>query len=282
MGRRTPTPALLARRGGIDSSAVLLAKVILWALPAVFLAPPVLDMLLSVIHGLRLGEDPGGDPEAGTVLFIEPVRAFGVRWGARSVAAGLRRAGFAGEFRYWSWQQPWRAWLIVPVVRGRGVLRREAERLAAFIEAHRREHPGRAIHVVGYSAGGFVAAEALRRLGGGVTVDSAVLLAPAVSPGFDLAAPAGHVRRALVVTASPLDWAIVGAGTLVLGTCDGRHTPSAGMVGLRGRQAGRVVQVRWRPSMLKLGHWGGHFGVSAPAFVAERLAGHMGIGRAGA
>ncbi len=252
-------------------------EIVLVVVLCVLWGPPLVDLVLSIAFSLRLGRDPGGDPAPGLVIFVEPVRAFGVRWGQRSLCAGLRRAGFAGEIQYWQWQQAWRAWLILPVIMGRRILQREAERLAECVARRRREGPDRRIYLIGYSAGGFVVARALEMLPEGVKVDAAALLAPAVDPRRDLEAPAGHVRGKLLVVSSLLDWVIVGLGTLLLGTCDRRHTPSMGMVGPRGPAAENVAEIRWRPRLLRLGHFGGHFSTTACGFVAGRLAPAMGI-----
>jgi len=65
-------------------SLLVAAAVVVWA-------PPVLDMLLSIVHALVLPPDVGGDRRRGLIVFVEPTRAFGVRWGIRQVAAGPRR-----------------------------------------------------------------------------------------------------------------------------------------------------------------------------------------------
>ena len=249
-------------------------------LAVAFLAPPAVDMLLSVLRDLRLRADRSGDCRRGTVIFVEPLRAFGVRWGLRSVTAGLRRAGFEGEVVYWRWQQWWRAWLMVPAIVGKRAHQQQARRLARFIHQCRRQYPDRPTYLIGYSSGGFVALRALELLNPAAAVDAAALLAPAVSPGYDLTAAAQRVRGKLVVTSSFLDWAIVGFALVLLGTCDRRHSVSAGMVGLRRAPAADVVQIRWRPGLVRLGHFGGHFSATAPAFVARWVAPAMGIGPA--
>ena len=249
---------------------LIVAMVLLWG-------PPALDMLGSALQASLLSPDPGGDPAKGLVIFVEPTRAFGIPWGVRHTATGLRRAGFEGEFRYWPWQAPWRAWLIAPVIMGAKTHAAQARRLAEFIARTRHEHPDRPLHVIGYSAGGHVAAAALEMLDADVRVDSAVLLAPAISPRRDLSAAAGHVAGKIVVASSLLDWFIIGLSALILGTCDRRHALSAGMIGLRDPQPDNVSQIRWRPSMIRLAHWGGHFGVTAPAFIARHIAPEMAL-----
>ena len=72
------------------------------------------------------------------------------------------------------------------------------------------------------------------------------MLAPALSPTYDLSRALRAVRREMVVFWSPLDVIILGAGTRVFGTIDRVKTASAGLVGFRvpGR---RELERRQRP-----------------------------------
>lgn len=223
--------------------------------------------------------DRGGRADRGLVIFVESIRWLGVAWGMRTVARGLRQAGFEGRFLYWRWHRRWRGWLVLPAIRDRALLASEARKLAGFIADRRRRCGEVPIHVIGYSCGGFVAVRALELLPPGVAVDGAALLAAAFAPDRDLSAACDHVRGGLVVCSSGADWLIVGLGTLVWGTADGRHTFSVGAVGVRGPSAGdpRVRSIRWHPGLARLGHWGGHFAASAAGFVRCCVAPALGI-----
>jgi len=246
---------------------------------AVLLGPVVVDVL-SVVGRLWLGPDPGGRAERGVVVFVESIRWLGVRWGMRSVAVGLRRAGFEGEFVYWRWHATWRGWLVLPAIMDARLLEREARRLAAYVARRQRGAGGAPIYLVGYSCGGYLAVRALELLPAGVKVRSAALLAAAVDPKRDLGPARARLSGPLVVASSVLDWLIVGAGTLLAGTGDRRHTPSAGMVGLR-RPCEGTVEIRWRPGLIGAGHFGGHFSASAVGFIERHVAPAMGIGPPG-
>jgi pimeloyl-ACP methyl ester carboxylesterase len=189
----------------------------------------------------------------------------------------LRRAGFEGEFMYWKWHAAWRAWLLVPLIADRNYLEVRATKLAGFIAERRRERPEAPLHLVGYSAGGFIAQRALELLSRDVDVDSAVLIAAAFDPRRDLNPGAGRVRKNLVVTSSPLD-AIVGLGSVLIGTCDRIHCRSLGCRGYRGPQCDCLVELRWRPGLVLLGNFGGHFTAPAERFVQRKIAPLMGIG----
>ncbi len=158
-------------------------------------------------------------------------------------------------------------------------LDRQAERVALSIRAFRADHPGRPVFLVGKSGGAGVAVKVLERLDDD-DVERAVLLAPALSPGYDLARALGAVRREMVVFTSPLDVVILGAGTWLFGTIDRVHTFGAGLRGFavprpddpdqeRRRRYSRLRQVRWRPRMAESGHLGGHFGTDLPWFLGR-------------
>jgi alpha-beta hydrolase superfamily lysophospholipase len=169
--------------------------------------------------------------------------------------------------------------LVLPALMDRRLLEEEARRLAAHLAAARKHSARRAIYLFGYSCGAYVALRALELLPAGVEVEAAGLLAPAFRPGRDLGPALAHVRGRIVCVSSLADCLILGAGTLVFGTADRAHAPSAGMVGLRHSSArdGRVVQVRWHPAMAALGWFGSHFTAAAPGLIANRVALAMGI-----
>jgi hypothetical protein len=220
-----------------------------------------------------------GSASAGVAVFVESVRWLGVRWGLRTTARGLRQAGFRGRLLYWRWHATWRGWLVLPALMDASLLEREAVRLARFLERLKRRRPRRPVYLIGYSCGAYVAVRALEMMSEGACVDGAAALAGAFSPGRDLSAASRRVRRRLVVCSSPLDWCIIGLGTLVFRTADGQHTPSAGMVGTR-RAGRRVLQIRWRPGMVRVGYWGGHFAASCAGFVRDHVAPALGVAAA--
>ncbi len=138
-------------------------------------------------------------------------------------------------------------------------------------------HPAAPVYLVGKSGGTGIVVGALERLPGGM-IESAVLLAPALSPGYDLAPALRAVRGELVVFWSPLDVVVLGAGTRLFGTIDRVRSVSAGMVGFRrppgldaeGRAGyDRLRQVRWHPEMATTGYLGGHVGPDSPAFLRK-------------
>jgi pimeloyl-ACP methyl ester carboxylesterase len=152
-----------------------------------------------------------------------------------------------------------------------------AERVAASVQEFRRERPEAPVYLVGKSGGCGVMLGALERLPES-TVAGSVLLAPAVSPRYDLTRALAAVRGELTVFWSPYDVFLLGVGTRLLGTIDRVRTASAGLRGFAepaetdaiGRAAyARLRQVRWRWSMAATGYLGGHLGPDSPWFLSR-------------
>ncbi|MCP4377157.1 MAG: hypothetical protein GY794_13400 [bacterium] len=239
------------------------------------------NALFTVVPHFLTSRDRGGSrSDHGVVIFVESIRWLGVRWGMRTAARGLRQAGYEGEFLYWKWHSTWRACLVIPAIADRGMLEREAQRLADYVVRRRKEQPDQPIHLIGYSGGGFVTVRALELLGRTKQVDSAAVLAGAFSPRRDLSEACGSLVGPLVVSSSFADWFIVGLGTLLFGTADRVWSPSVGMTGPFGLGDGhsQVISIRWRPDMAVWGHFGGHFSAASAALMRRKVAGAMGIG----
>jgi pimeloyl-ACP methyl ester carboxylesterase len=226
-------------------------------------------------------KDAGGDQAQGLVLWAEPLRFANIRWGERSVTAGLRRAGWGGQFLYWKWHRWWEGTLLLPALCNRRAIERQARRLARFIAEVRAASPARFIYLMGYSAGGFVAARALELLQDGVQVDGAALLASTFSPWRDLSSAARHVRGRLLVSASVTDFWVCGLGTLLFGNADGTHLPAVGMLGYLGPPDPKVVQRHWRVGMILEGLLGMHDWSMMPGFIWRYVAVALGMCGAG-
>lgn len=196
---------------------------------------------------------------------------------------GLRKAlhtsTFSGEFVYWKWHETWRGILVLPALRNRILLEHEAHRLCGYIT--QRVRAGQEVYLVGFSCGGFVALRAVELLPADVKVRSLALVAAAVDPQHDLTKALDHVAQRLVVSWGLGDFAITGLGTYLFGTAEGTHTPSAGMMGIRHWSSAdpKVVQIQWRPDMIRHGNWGGHFTAMASGYVARFLLPAMGVSR---
>jgi hypothetical protein len=148
-----------------------------------------------------------------------------------------------------------------------------------LIEGYKKAQPGAHVFLVGKSGGAGVIVRALELLGE-AAVERVVLLAPALSPSYDLSQALCGVRSEMVVFWSPLDVFLLGLGTLVFGTMDRVRTVGAGLVGFAAPQRGdregaqngaygKLRQVRWQPAMIRSGYLGGHFGPDCPLFLKK-------------
>ncbi|CAA9432113.1 MAG: hypothetical protein AVDCRST_MAG64-3574, partial [uncultured Phycisphaerae bacterium] len=194
---------------------------------------------------------------------------------ADRLAAGLRAAGFEGDFRIhdWTGTDP-------PLVAlwNAGRQRAESRRLAREIADLRRQPPGRRIAVVAHSGGAGVAVWALEALPGDERVDALVLIAPALSPQYDLTPALRRVQGRATVFTSRGDGLVLGLGTILFGTIGGSHEGAAALSGFRpppDAERGsyrKLVHEPYRSSWLAYGNDGGHYGSLSTSFVAHVLA----------
>ena len=111
--------------------------------------------------------------------------------------------------------------------------RREAQAIAARILQYQDRHPGRPVFLIGHSGGAGIVLLLLEALPEDRKITAAILMAAAVSPGYDLTTALRHTERGIWNFFSTKDRFQLETGTTVLGTFDGRHTRSAGLVGFR-------------------------------------------------
>jgi hypothetical protein len=116
-------------------------------------------------------------------------------------------------------------------------------------------------------------------LGGRRIVDTLLLVAPALSPTYNLTRALGAVKRCFALV-SPKDRWLLGAGTRVFGTIDRRFGAAAGQVGFQlpanldkiGRDSySRVQEVHWSATLAREGPSGGHIGWMSERFLAKHL-----------
>ena len=156
-------------------------------------------------------------------------------------------------------------------------LLREGRKLADQILLCRHEAPDQPIFLMGHSAGCGVVLVAAENLPPN-TVERIVLLAPAVSAKHDLRPALRSSCQGIDAFTSHRDWACLGLGTLLFGTTD-RYWMSgaAGKIGFKPMLAcpedavlyAKLRQYPWNPSLMWMGHNGGHYGSYQPAFLAR-------------
>jgi pimeloyl-ACP methyl ester carboxylesterase len=141
----------------------------------------------------------------------------------------------------------------------------ESRRLAEEICAFRQLYPRLPIYLVAYSAGSTVALRAAEQLPSD-SLERIVLLAPAVSAGYDLRPALACSRQGIDAFTSERDTFFLGVGTAVLGTSDGKRDDAAGRVGFRPQAVcptdaalfAKLHQHPWDPCVAWTGNNGEH------------------------
>lgn len=242
------------------------------------------------MDGAMNGASPWLTPERlarGHVLVLPGIEGYS-RWNRR-IVQGLLDAGvpYGLEIHDWTYGR-----LLAPLsLRAVQRHRVQAERIAQKVAASRQARPQAPVWLIGHSGGGALAVLALERLPPPLRAEGAILLAPAISPGYDLRRALAATHRGLWNFCSWGDVFFLMLGTLLLGTLDGRHTIAAGACGFRRRPYAapgtseerpptrletspppRLTEIHWRPGMMRQGHFGGHFGAVHPRFVQHWIA----------
>lgn len=198
-----------------------------------------------------------------------------------NIARGLAQGGVPSAIEIFDWTFAWGAsWLVNLADESRN--RHRAAEVAKRIVAYQKQYPGRPVHLIGHSGGGGVAVFALEALPSDRPVTSALLLAPALSPDYDLRRALRRTKCGLWNFYSSQDFGFLKMGTTIFGTIDREHGSAAGAVGFRepsglGQEGGklyrtRLHQVRYSDRMARSGNSGGHTGWASRQFVQEWLA----------
>lgn len=208
----------------------------------------------------------------GTVFLVSGVNDIGLVPGGWS--RGLRSAGLHHRIETFAWQQRrwWSVFTYADLWRVR-YHHRKATELAARLRAARADGP---VHVLAHSAGTAVTAYALARLGNAEGIRSAVFVASGLSSRFDLTPALERCEAGILSVECATDILTLGVGTTLLGTCDRRWRPAAGLVGFRPPAAAAAYRklhtLRWSFRHLRAGWIGGHVFSAVPGFARTVLA----------
>lgn len=226
-------------------------------------------------HGLPEFVRPG---EREIVMFLDGVGGFQfIPLLARKI---LREADHPISSTWFRWQTPVPGLMLVDLM-WRSRNQRSASLLADKLLALHRDQPEAKLHIVAYSGGTAVAVFALELLKGRVPIETFVLLAPAISPTYNLGPALRCVQRAYVMMSCMDTW-LLGAATRIFGTMDRRRVRSAGLIGFQmpaglspeDRQAyKRIRLVEWCEDFRRYGHRGGHTGWTQVPFLRQHLRG---------
>jgi pimeloyl-ACP methyl ester carboxylesterase len=179
----------------------------------------------------------------------------------RLLSDGLRDGRFFGQIDVYDWTRG-NSGLLALTSYERN--REEAKQVARMIEQAARRDPESKIILTGHSAGAGIAVWALEDLPADVHIDALVLLAPAISPEYDLSAALRHVKRAYAFISAHDP--ILGPGTRAFGTIDRVRSDSAGRVGFKmpesgdAREYGKLHAIPYDKAWMRYGNIGDHVG----------------------
>jgi alpha-beta hydrolase superfamily lysophospholipase len=192
----------------------------------------------------------------------------------RLLTGGLASGGLEAEIRVYDWTGELRG------LRALGAIERnrlEAGKVAQLIVDRLRADPDARIIITCHSGGSGIAVWALESLPEHVQIDTLVMLAPALSPGYDLTGALRRVKTSAYSFNSQYD-PILGAGTRAFGTIDRIMTYAAGRVGFETperadlEQYAKLVQIPYDRRFMAFGNIGDHIGPMMPRFAARIIA----------
>jgi len=198
-----------------------------------------------------------------------------------NIARGLDDGGVRSAVIVHDWTTGYWPLAITHHLRGGRRNRERADAIAQRIVEYQDAHPGRPVHVIGHSGGAAMAAWTLEALPDDRRVTAAMLLAPALSPRYDLTAALRRTGR-LINYHSTLDLLHLTLGTLAFGNIDGPRAVAAGARGFKpprdlpddARQLydQRLHQIAYHPRMIRNCNFGGHCSWTNRPYIAEQLA----------
>lgn len=219
------------------------------------------------------GKKPVG-PAKGIVFCADGAGGYG--WTTEALAYTAAEEGVPVYVKLVDWSHG-RGWMITDNCHWRNTAE-QGKKLADKVAAARERYPGVPVYLVGHSAGCAVCLEAARHLNRN-SVERIVLLAPSVSPSYDLRPALGCADKGVDVFISRQDWVTLGLTMRLFGTTDRRWTSAAGKVGFRRPYDGsagaelysKLHEHVWQPSDFDTGHHGGHYGSYVPGFLKAKV-----------
>ena len=187
-----------------------------------------------------------------------------------SLRDGLRKAGFDGPMQIYDWtcHDPG-----IPALHARARNEEQAQIVADILTKQFHDHPDQPIYLTCHSGGSGPATWALERLPADVKVTCFVMLAPALSPAYDLSKALAHVTGHAYCFNSPDDDLVLGTGTRMFGTIDGVRCDAAGRIGFQkpagadDAQYAKLIHRPYQSAWSRYGHVGGHIGCMGAPFV---------------
>ena len=199
----------------------------------------------------------------------------GPRMCDRHMLAGLRDGGVKATFVICDWTENDPGISALQDYAGN---RRQAQRISDLILAHIAADPDSPIFLTAHSGGCGLAVWALEKLPSDVRLPAVLLIAPALSPTYDLTRALRHVDGRMYAFSSTLDTVVLDTGTRLFGTIDGVQTAAAGFGGFV-EPAGadpsiyqRLVQRSYQRDWARYNDFGDHIGGMSRPFAKAVLA----------
>jgi pimeloyl-ACP methyl ester carboxylesterase len=211
---------------------------------------------------------------ADTVIVVPGLGGDGPNYGG--VCQALADGGDTDCLQVFNWGCGWAGMFITIYDRA---LHRDAEaKLADLISDWRHAHPKSRVVLIGHSAGCGVVLNAVGELKSDVgPVGPIILLAPSVSPDFDLKPALQHANVIHVFYSSGDDFWL-GFGAVIFGDYDGTHRYGAGKSGFTfaglddaEKKKKKVIEHPFEEDWSSLGVHGGHFDWLSHDFVEKIL-----------
>src|SRR3954447_6741700 len=194
----------------------------------------------------------------------------------RSVTSGLLQGGIEADLQIYDWTGTDRGLASLANVRRH---EEQAQVVANIILDRLRRQPDARVIVTSHSAGTGIAIWALEKLPDDVMIDDLVMIASALSPGYDLSRALRHVRHKAYAFNSELDVLVLGTGCRTFGTVDRVKPDAGGRVGfivpeqpaVEG-QYEKFVQYPYDPNWMRYHNNGEHIGAMFRPFAREVIA----------
>lgn len=250
-----------------------------WRQRFVVVCPVLAAVVLALTGGCSLSHlDTPERREHGLVIILPGIE--GPSYWNHNIARGLEEGGVRNAIQIFDWGSKVPGGMLINIADyERNKLM--AGELRDHIVQFKRRHPASNVHLIGHSGGGGIAIMAAELLPEDTRLATIILLAPALSPEYDLRPALRRVSVGIFNYYSHLDAGFLGVGTSVAGTMDRRHTPAAGAVGFTLAAARgdsdralyrKLQQIAWHRDMGGYGHMGDHMGWTQPSFVRRYLA----------
>jgi hypothetical protein len=190
--------------------------------------------------------------------------------------AGLRDGGVTGNLVIcdWTGDDPG-----IAALQGYSRNRVQAQRIADLIVAHHTADPNSPIYLTAHSGGCGLAVWALEKLPPEISVRTVLLMAPALSPQYDLTSALRHVDTRMYAFTSTFDTVVLDTGTRLFGTIDGVQTSAAGFGGFVEPPTAdptlyrqKLVQRPYQSDWARYNDFGNHIGAMSRLFSQAILA----------